>query len=281
MKKLKLNLRMFEGDGAGTSDTGSAGSQEAENGGTAELSEDENVAEEERRKSYEKFKNEYKDLYAADFQTAINRRYRENQQLHEKVSGYESLASMLATRYQVNSENVDDIIAAVEKDDSFYEEAALRENLTVPQYKKMLKLSAENRALQEAQKRAENVRQRDETWARWDRESEECAKKYPSFDQKAAFENPEFAKLLGSGVDVTTAYQALYFDDIMRGAVTQTQKDTKKQVADTIRSGSARPVENGAGNGSPASLKVDIAGMSKEEFRKLQDRVERGERIVL
>ena len=94
-------------------------------------------------------------------------------------------------------------------------------------------------------------------------------------------QNPEFVRLLGSGIDVTTAYKALHFDEINRGLIATAESQTKKKVADTIRSGAARPSENGTGNGAAAKLKVDVWKLSKEEFRKLQERVENGETIVL
>ena len=80
---------------------------------------------------------------------------------------------------------------------------------------------------------------------------------------------------------MTTAYKALHFDEINRGLIATAESQTKKKVADTIRSGAVRPSENGTGNGAAAKLKVDVWQLSKEEFRKLQDRVDNDEKIVL
>ncbi len=288
-KMLLVNLRLFDGEG-GAGATAAAAAPAAEGTDTgSEAAEGQEAAEEEpaqptpeeRKAAYEKFKAEYKDLYSEEVQSAINRRYRENQQLHQQLDSYGQLLDLLGARYQVSGGKVEDIISAIEKDDAMFEEAAAKEGLTVQQYKDMLNLRRQNNQLLKAQQQAEQIRQRDQTWARWNREATECQQQFPGFDMDAECQNPEFVRLLGSGIDVTTAYKALHFDEINRGLIATAESQTKKKVADTIRSGAARPSENGTGNGAAAKLKVDVWKLSKEEFRKLQDRVDNDEKIVL
>lgn len=284
-KMLHINLRLFEGEGgagaaaAPAAEGTEAGMEQAE--GQEAGGESAEPTPEERKAAYEKFKAEYKDLYSEEVQTAINRRYRENQQLHQQLDSYGQLLDLLGARYQVSGGNVEDIISAIEKDDAMFEEAATKEGLTVQQYKDMLNLRRQNNQLLKAQQQAEQIRQREQTWARWNREAEACQQQFPGFDMDSECQNPEFVRLLGSGVDVTTAYKALHFDDISRGIIATAATNTKKQVANTIRSGAARPAENGVGNGAPAQLKTDIWKLSKEEFRKLQERVENDEEVIL
>ena len=235
---------------------------------------------EERRADYDRLiKGEYADMYADDVQKAINRRYRENAQLHQQLESYAPIMDLLSARYGVDATDMKGMREKLEADDAFFEEGALREGMSVDTYKKYVRMQAENSRLAQAQQRSENLRQRQETIARWDREAQECAKRYPGFDiQREIRENQNFVKLLGAGVDVTSAYQACHFDDISRGLIASTEMETKKQVANSIRAGAGRPAENAAG-GSPAGTEpVDIWGMSKSEFAKFRADVLSGKR---
>lgn len=209
----------------------------------------------------------------------MSRRYRENESLHQQLDSYSPLMALLGSRYGIEDADVSKIMQAIESDNSFWEEEALKENMTVDQLKRMRKIEAENRRLVEAGKRAQQIRQRDDTYARWDREAEQCKQSFPQFDLMMECQNPQFVKLLGAGFDVTSAYRAIHFDEIAQGLMAQAEKDTKKKVADTIRSGSGRPAENGA-TGPANNARVSAWDMSKEEFHKCLERARRGERVV-
>ena len=94
-------------------------------------------------------------------------------------------------------------------------------------------------------------------------------------------ENESFTRLLGVGVEVENAYKAVHFDEITQGLMAQTERDTKKKVADSIRSGNGRPSENGVGAGSANGTKVSAWDLSHEEFRKVMERAARGETITM
>ncbi len=232
---------------------------------------------EQRLAEYNRMKEEYKDLYSEDVQRSINRMHAKNQKLTEQMDKHTALIDMLAVRYGVEGGDVSQIMEQIEKDDAFFESKAMEEGMTVEQYKKYAKMEAENRRFQEAQEQAANMRQRQDMYARWDREREACEQKYPGFDMEAEVrDNPEFVRLLGSGVDVTSAYQAVHFDDIMRGVIKSAEASTKKRVVDTVRAGVARPAENAAGSTQPSVTSIDINGMSKEEFAKLVADIQSG-----
>lgn len=271
------------GIGSGTGGSASAANTGGDKGGAGAGTAGDGAAAktpEERRADYDRLiKGEYADMYADDVQKAINRRYRENAQLHQQLESYEPIMDILSARYGVDATDMKGLKEKLEADDAFFEEGALREGMSVDTYKKYVRMQAENSRLAQAQQRSENLRQRQETIARWDREAQECAKRYPGFDiQREIRENQNFVKLLGAGVDVTSAYQACHFDDISRGLIATAEQDTKKRVADSIRAGAGRPAENAAG-GSPAGTEpVDIWGMSKSEFAKFRADVLSGKR---
>lgn len=285
-KNIQLNLTLFEGEGAaaeGAAQTGEQGQTTTGSTSAAEPPADKpqetpEPTPEERKAAYEQFKKEYKDLFGEDVRNQVTRRYKENESLHQQLDAYSPLMSLLSTRYGIEDADVSKVMQAIENDNSFWEEQALKENMSVDQLKYLRKIEAQNRQLLDAGQRAQQIRQRDETYARWDREASQCKQLYPGFDLETECANEQFTKLLGAGFDITSAYRAVHFDDITQGLMAQTEKDTKKLVADNIRAGSGRPTENGAD--APANqTKMDIWGLSQDEFHKLLDRARRGEEI--
>ncbi len=288
MKKvIKLNLRLFEGEGGGTGAAAPAANQTGENvqnttgSAGAEEGQAQEETPEERQAGYEKFKEKYRDLYGKDVKSHIDRRFKDEQRLHEQLDSYTPLMSLLSERYGIEDGNVAKIMEAIDNDDSFWEEQALKENMTVDQLKRMRKTEAQNRQLVESAQRAQQIRQRDDIYARWDREAELCKQHFPGFDMAKECENDAFTRLLGAGVEVENAYKAVHFDEIAQGLMARTEKDTKKKVADSIRSGNGRPSENGVGAGSANGTKMSAWDLSKEEFRKVMERAARGETITM
>ena len=168
---------------------------------------------------------------------------------------------------------------AVEADNSFFEDAAMKEGLSVEQYKHLKKMEAENRELKEAERQARNARQRDQVWARWNQEANEVKNFYPGFNLQTELANPEFVQLLGSGVGVKAAYQAIHMDEIMSGTIAQTAKIAAKRQADAIKAGQARPLENGAAGAAGMNAKIDVSKLTDKQIDELAKRAMRGETI--
>lgn len=281
-RRVELNLKLFDGEG-GTPAPAAGAEQTGENVQNTTGGEEGTGAgqtPEERMEAYEKMKQDYKDLYGEDVRKQVSRRYRENESLHQQLDSYSPLMSLLASRYGVENADVNTLMQAIENDDSFWEEQAMKENLSVEQLKHMRKMEAENKSLIEANQRSQQIRQREDTYARWDRESEACRQQFPQFDMQAECENPQFVRLLGAGLDVASAYKAVHFDELTQGLMAQAEKDTKKKVADNIRAGAGRPMENGTG-GQAKNGKINAWDLSDKEFRAYLERARRGETVTI
>ncbi len=224
---------------------------------------------------------EYRQQFLGAVQGILSRSEQAARQLRDQAAEVKPLLDLLGERYGVKSGKVADLVAAIDADSEFFEAAAMREGLSVEQYRRMLKMRAENSALKEAQQRAEQVRQRDDAWKRWDAEAEICRQQFPGFDMRTECMDPKFVDLLGAGIDVVTAYKAVHHDELVDTAVAQARTDTKKQVADTIRSGAGRPRENQMGGQGASDGKLDVANMSEAQFEELLRRAKRGETISL
>ena len=304
MRKIRLNLRLFEGEGGGNGTGNGVGGStaaalpgqaaggaaqegqgaEGQEPGTEEAEGAEGTGTqepttEERQAEYRRMKGEYKDLFDQDVQNLIKRRYTQNQDLQRQLNAYAPLMDMLSVKYGINSGKVDDIIAAINQDTGFYEDAAMREGMTPEQYKRMVDLELKYRQAQETARQAQQIRQREDTYARWDREAEDCKGIYPNFDMAVELGNENFVRLLGAGWDVKGAYEACHLEEIKSGIAQQAAADTKQKVAANIRAGAGRPSENGAAAGAPSTSKIDVSKMTYAQMDEMIERSKRGERI--
>lgn len=234
--------------------------------------------EEQRKADYKKFKEQYKDLYGEDVKKQVDRRFAPMNRMQQQLDSQGRLMQVIAAKYGTDASDVDGMINAINADSAYYEEKALEAGMPVEKYKEFMNLQAQNKAMEEAQRRAANLRQEEQTWARWDAESEQCKSLYPDFDIRYEIENNEnFARMLGAGCDVITAYRVAHFGDIAQGLITRSEQETKKRVADTVRAGASRPVEGASGSSPAAKNQMDINSMSRAEFADLKKKVLSGE----
>ena len=293
-KKIRINLRLFEGEGGGAAAGSAAGSAAGAEGtaaqaqqpagptGTESQNQTDPAAEkspEERMEEYRRFKKDFKDLYSRDVENHINHRFKETEQLRKQVDEYGPLMTMLSSKYGLEKPDTKTLLEAIEKDNSFWSEAAMEAGMSVDQFKQMKHFEAEHKQLIESARRAEQIRQREQVWERWNQEADACAQKFPGFDMDAELNNQSFVRLLGAGLDVESAYKAAHFDELAKGIATQTEQNTKKKVTDSIKAGSGRPVENGIGSGGANKTRTSAWDLSKEEFARYMERVRSGETI--
>lgn len=224
-------------------------------------------------------KGEYRDAFNRRVKTIVDRRTKGREELARYKSDTEELVGMLAERYGVDASNVTALTAAIKSDDSFFEEAAEAEGLTVDQYKYKLHIERENKRLQAFKERAEAERAARERVETWEADAVKVAELYPGFDFDTESANPDFARLLRAGVDVKTAYEVVHNDEIVSGAIRMTAKAVARQVTDGIRARGMRPAESGAGSQAAVVVKNDVHNLSREDRAEIVRRARRGEKI--
>ena len=95
---------------------------------------------------------------------------------------------------------------------------------------------------------------------------------------QACRKNPRLKRLVGLGVDVRTAYEAVHRDRLMFSAMQYTASVVAGKTARQIAARSRRPAENGLGGGLAAE-KTSVAALSGKQIRNLIARAEKGEQI--
>ena len=301
-----LNLQLFaEGAGGGDGGTGADGATGAtaaaavpqtkgaksnplanvkygiqEETATSPVAEVGQITTEDREAKFnELIKGEYKDLYDARMQDTIQKRLKGTKETVEKYEALTPTLEMLARKYGVDASDIKALNKAIEEDDSYYEEEALEKGITVEQLKEIRKMEKENAALKaqmSEQQRKDNAAQQ---YAAWMEQAKQAKQLYPSLDLNVEAKNPEFLKLLYSGIDVGSAYLVIHKDEIIPAAMQHTAKVVEQKLANKIIAGGARPTENGNSSQSASVVKSDVSQLSKADRQEIIRRVARGEKI--
>lgn len=297
---FKINLRMFDGasSGAGDGDSSASGvtnsTAASANGNNLENvvygkqpNDPNSVANAEDAKAkYDSYrKGEGKQFIDKDIETAIRRRFKDYNTLKESNTKMQNVMSALATRYGIDANDTDALSKAIADDDSYYEKAADNANMSVEQYKKMMRLEAENAELQRIRAEEANKAEFNRRYAEWSAQAEGAKTVYPNLDLNAEMQNKDFFDLVNRGIDVKTAFEVIHKDEIINGAVSVTAQRTaqavQQQTVNNIRTKGLRPNESAGSAQSGFVPKTDPSKWTKKDRQEIERRVMKGEKIYL
>ena len=234
---------------------------------------------EDRNAKYEAFIKEHKDLDDARIQNIVQKRLKSTKEDVERYKALTPTLEALGKKYGVDPNNIEALNKAIEEDDSYYEQEALEKGITVEQLKEYRKIEKENAELKkqmEEQNRKDNAKK---IYSQWMEQAEQTKSVYPSFDFREEMQNPKFAELLRSNIDVRTAYEVVHKDDIIAGAMQFTAKKVEQNLTNKIIAGGARPSENGNSSQGASVTKSDVSTLSKADRAEVIRRVRNGEKI--
>ena len=239
------------------------------------------VETEDRNAKFEALiKGEYKDLYDARMQETIQKRLKGSKEVEDKYNALTPTLEMLAKKYGVDATDINALTRAIEEDDSYYEEEALEKGITVEQLKEFRKMEKENAALKRQMEEKDRKDNAAKQYATWVNQAEEAKRMYPSLNLNEEAKNPQFLKLLNSGIDVGTAYAVIHKDDIIPAAMQYTAKTVEQKLTNKIIASGARPSENGISSQGAITSKSDVSLLSKADRAEIARRVANGEKIT-
>lgn len=286
-KILRLNLQLFADGGAG----GAAGAGEgAASGDTSQAAAvdtgaDAQAAAEKRAADWKKAKADFKAEYDSEVQGIMRERLKTAKDNEKAAKEYRDKTSKifdaLSVKYGIDADKIDDIVAEVEKDNSYYENEALKRGMDVAELRRVRQVEREN-AQMKAEKDA--AQQREAAQQRYQallRQVDDVKAVYPSFDFEAESEaNPLFRKLCALGIPVRNAYESTHMEEIMAKGMQYAAQQTAANVQATAAKNKSRPAENGLGSKSQADGKVDIGKLSLAEMQKMNEEARRGKKIT-
>lgn len=227
----------------------------------------------------ELIKGKYKAPFQSKTQNIVQQRLKGSSETVDKFNTISPVLDLLGKKYGVDAKDIKALAAAIEDDDSLYEEAALENGRTPREEKNFSRLKRENQGLLDqinARKEQDFARQQME---QWEQQAAVARQTYPNLDLEVEAKNPKFRQLLGAGIDVGTAYMVIHKDDVIAGAMQHTAKKVEEKLTNNIIAGNRRPTENGMSSQSAAITKSDPSQFTKADRDEIRKRVARGEII--
>ena len=232
---------------------------------------------EDRRKAYNDFINEYKDVDQERFQGVFDRRFKEVKGMEAELAELRELSDMLKGKY--NTDDVKQLKTALREDTEYWEKVAEERGMSVEQYHSMQRLERENAELRKMRQMQIGQEQANRQIDTWYQQAEKVKELYPSFDFRTEAQNPEFLSLLKSGNTVEHAYKVLHFDELTQNAARVAAQTADLQAQERIKQKASRPSENGMSSKSAVIVKNDVSSLTRKERAEIARRVARGEKI--
>ena len=114
--------------------------------------------------------------------------------------------------------------------------------------------------------------------AQWAAEEALLRRDVPGFSLKAELRDPEMRRLMQlPGMRVQDAYRLAHYEDALR----TTAQTVEQGVVERVQQRAARPLENGLRPGAAASVRPDVAAMTRAQREALERRVLHGAQIEL
>ena len=114
--------------------------------------------------------------------------------------------------------------------------------------------------------------------ARWAAEEAAMRRSQPDFNLQKELRSPEMRRLMQlPGMRVQDAYRLAHYDENLRTAA----QAVEQGVVERIRQRAARPTENGIRPGGAATVRPDVASMTRAQREALERRVLHGAQIEL
>lgn len=225
-------------------------------------------------------KGQYKDQFDARVQDILQKRLKGSKEMESKYNAQLPIMELLAKKYGLKDASDSEALAkAIEEDDSFFEEEAMKRGLTVQQYKEIRAMERENANLRRQMQESERKENANKLYAQWMNQAEELKKVYSNFDLRSEMENQQFLSLLRSGIDMKTAFEVLHKDELIPAAMQMAVKSATQSVVNSVISGRSRPSENGNSGQGAVLTKSDVSKLSRADRDEIRRRVARGEKI--
>lgn len=261
--------------------TRSAAESEAPESRASEVQASTNAEKPDRQAAFEAFMRENKDLYEERLQEHLGRRLKTARAAEERAKALEPIIDMVAQKYGVDASQPDKLLAALESDNSLYEEEAIRRGMSVENLREMKQMERKVHFYEQQAQMQERARREAEARARIEEGVKTAQAAYPGFDMRKELENTGFRDMVARGIDVKTAYEIAHKDELLSGAIGYAVQRAAKETAETIRTRANRPQENGmAGQATAQTTCRDPAQLTAREINELTRRALAGERIT-
>ena len=225
--------------------------------------------------------------YNKQMQSVVQQRLRQSKEVEDKYNKLAPSLEVLARKYGLDPNNLDPeaLNKAINDDDSYYEDKALEMGVPLETAKRIDQQEREAKRRKAEEEKTIQQQRIEQHLTRLRQQGEEMKKTFKDFDLDRELQNPAFFRMTSPniGLSVEDAYYAVHRREIQNAANQVIANKTAQMMSNSIRSGSQRPVENGASAQSPSVTTFDYAHASKEQRealkRQIRNAAARGEKL--
>jgi len=222
---------------------------------------------------------EYKAEFQKRFDKQFNKRFAESKAQNEQMAKLAPALNLLAGKYGTAAGDVDALLEAINSDNDLIERQAYDRGMEPDAYREYNRVMAENQQLKAAEQERQRAEQVNAQYQKWTQQAEQARQIYPGLNLQQEVKNPQFAQLLGSGVDVATAYQVVHMQELSTQLVQRTAQEVKTSTVNAMQANAGRPRENGATAPKAATVKADATKLKANDFDEIIRRAARGDKI--
>ena len=227
------------------------------------------------------YKQEYEQAVGQRINAAMQRRFKNQDDLQKRLDEQSPIMEQLAAKYQLDAGDIDGIYKHMTDDLSLYQEEADKRGVSPEVVRDMHRLEANNKRLQAENERFTEQGRLEEHFRQMSQQAEELKKQFPNFDLMAELQNPAFARMTrpGSGMSVENAFWAIHGAQIQAESMQHAAQQAGQRIAASVQAGASRPIENGMQRAGAVDMGVDIAHMDKKTRDMYRQRIKNGELI--
>ncbi len=218
---------------------------------------------------------DYKADHQAYMEKTISDRLKKYKGMEEESAKMRTALETVANKYGIdaNSETfLDDLAGKIEADDSFYEDYAMKHDISPEEARKVVTMERQMQRF-EAEK-AERVKQEQlQRHIMTVRQNAEKTKaQFPDFNLEAEMQDERFRRLcMANNGDTTAAYMACHWNEIIPKAVNVASRQAQTQAANAVAANRARPSEAGLSSTSSSVVDNDFRNMDLKQLRAYAD----------
>ena len=222
---------------------------------------------------------EYKAEFQKRFDKQFNKRFAEQKAQTEQNKKLAPALNLLANKYGTAAGDIDALLEAIQSDNELIERQAYDRGMEPDAYREYNRVMAENQMLKQAEAERQKQAHMEQSLAKWTQQAEQARQIYPGLDLRVEAQNPQFAQLLGAGIDVATAYQVVHMGELSSQLVQRTAQEVKTNTVKALQAQSNRPRENGAMKTKAATIRSDPTKLTRGDFDEIIKRTSRGDTI--
>ena len=226
--------------------------------------------------------------YNKQMQATIRARLKNAGAAEEAIAKMAPAIEVLARRHGQDPANPDyeALAKAISDDDSYYEEMALEQGVTVETAKRLDQEARDRARQQRDQQRTLEEQQIRDHFVSLEKQAESLKKVFPGFDLRAELKNEAFARMLAPGkgiMSVEDAYYAVHRKEIDAARSQVIAQQTAQNISNAIQAGTRRPNENGSTGQAPSVTTFDYSKANRQQRDALKAQIyaaaARGEKL--